>query len=137
MAELKLVLIAFVLTPIFDFIWINYLVAKFYTSQMGPLARLNSAGKFDPILWPAGIVYVLIALGIVFFVLPRAGDNPSTGCLLFWGGLYGLILYGLYDFTNLSIVSGWPMAMSFVDMIWGTFLCACLTLICAQVRPYL
>ncbi|MGO8654949.1 DUF2177 family protein, partial [Rhizobium ruizarguesonis] len=36
----------------------------------------------------------------------------------------GLAAYGTYDITNLATLRNWPLAMSLVDMAWGTLLTA-------------
>ena len=41
----------------------------------------------------------------------------STAIL--WGFIYGAILYGVYDMTNYSLISKWPIRMSIVDILWG------------------
>ncbi|WP_448383249.1 DUF2177 family protein [Desulfosoma sp.] len=72
-----------------------------------------------PLWWAAVIVYLLIPLGILLFALP--GVNPERGLLsaLFWGFLFGVTLYGVYDFTNLSTLARWPVPPSFADTAWG------------------
>lgn len=41
-----------------------------------------------------------------------------------YGAVLGLAAYGIYDMTNLSTLRGWPLHLTIVDMIWGTFLTA-------------
>lgn len=45
-------------------------------------------------------------------------DEDSAGAIL------GLAAYGTYDITNLATLRNWPLAMSLVDMAWGTLLTA-------------
>jgi uncharacterized membrane protein len=74
-------------------------------------------------IWPAAaLVYVLLALGVVAFVLPRAAGLVSAGAM--WGALLGLVIYGLYNLTNYSTLARWPLAMTIVDIAWGAFACA-------------
>lgn len=77
---------------------------NFYKAQLGILAR-RSGDALAPLWWAALIVYLLIPLEILLFALPRV--NPEGGLLsaLFWGFLYGVTLYGVYDFTNLSTLA--------------------------------
>jgi uncharacterized membrane protein len=44
--------------------------------------------------------------------------------VIFFGALYGLVVYGTYDLTNYSLVKDWPLTITLVDMAWGTFACA-------------
>jgi uncharacterized membrane protein len=36
--------------------------------------------------------------------------------------LFGLITYATYDLTNLATLKDWPLALTVVDLIWGTIL---------------
>jgi uncharacterized membrane protein len=107
-----------------DFCWIGLIMNRFYRSQIGSLLRLKENGTLDPIGWAAALVYVCIPLGVILFVLPRATPGSSTLSILPWGFLYGLLLYGVYDFTNYSLLKGWPLPVTIVDIAWGGTLCA-------------
>lgn len=52
----------------------------------------------------------------------------AVGGLYRHGVLHSAILelaaYGTYDITNLATLRNWPLAMSLVDMAWGTALTA-------------
>lgn len=98
-------------------------MAKFYKAELGPLAR-RSGEAMAPVWWAAFLVYVLIPLGLVLFVLPRVSPDNSAAAALGWGFLYGVILYGVYDLTNYSLIDRWPWRMTLVDMAWGGFICA-------------
>ena len=37
------------------------------------------------------------------------------------GGLFGLFAYGTYDLTNLAVLRDWPLGLTFIDLVWGTF----------------
>jgi uncharacterized membrane protein len=49
--------------------------------------------------------------------------GTNTDALLL-GAILGFATYGTYDITNLSTLKNWPLAMSIVDMAWGTALTA-------------
>jgi len=38
--------------------------------------------------------------------------------------LFGFIAYATYDLTNLATLRDWPLMLSIVDMLWGSFLSA-------------
>ncbi len=55
---------------------------------------------------------------------------------LLYGGLFGFCVYAAYDITNLATLRGWPMAVSAVDLAWGTVATAVTTLVTyLVVRP--
>lgn len=99
--------------PIFlgiDLIWLGKISKSFYDKQFQAFERTLN--------WPAAIlVYILIPLGILLFVLPKASGNPFLG--LMWGAIYGLVVYGVYDLTNLAILANWPLKLTIVDILWG------------------
>ncbi len=98
-----------------DGLWLGLLMTGFYRDQLAPIARLASGG-FAP-NWPAAlVVYVLLGLGIAGFVLPRSTDLASAAG---YGALFGLIVYGVYDFTNLATLRQWPVLLAVVDLTWG------------------
>jgi len=119
--------------PIFlaiDYLWLGIIMSKFYKDELGILARLSN-GSLKPVIWAAVIVYILIPLGIVLFALPRVSYDDLTSTSLFWGFVYGLILYGIYDMTNYSLVSKWSLRLSIVDILWGGILNAVMTYVAA------
>jgi uncharacterized membrane protein len=115
--------------PVFlaiDFFWLGIVMSKFYKDELGVLARISN-GALTPVMWAAGIVYVLIPLGIVLFALPRVSAEHVVSSALFWGFLYGIVLYGVYDMTNYALVSKWSLRMSIVDILWGGTINAVMT----------
>ena len=116
--------------PVIDYIWLAQLMGPFYFSELGSLARMKS-GVFDPLLTPALVVYVCLALGVVLFVLPKASSVKTA---LSWGSLLGFVIYGVYDMTNLSLVKNWPLHMSLIDIAWGSFLCGISAVIIYQIK---
>lgn len=36
------------------------------------------------------------------------------------GALFGFVAYATYDLTNLATLKNWPLAISVVDLLWGT-----------------
>lgn len=119
--------------PVFlfiDFLWLGVIMSKFYKDELGVLARISN-GALTPVIWAAGIVYVLIPLGIVLFALPRVSPESWLFSAIFWGFIYGIVLYGVYDMTNYSLVSKWSLRMSLVDILWGGTINAFVTCVAA------
>ena len=97
-----------------DYLWLGVIAGGFYK-------RVLSSFKQTLNIPAASVVYLLMTLGIVLFVLPKASNQAWAAFL--WGCLFGLILYGVYDFTNLAVLADWPVRMMIVDIVWGTLLC--------------
>ena len=123
-------------TLLLDYLWLAKLMQGFYLSELGPYARVRGR-TIKPVYWAASIVYLLIPLGIVLFALPRVDPAHLFPSSLGWGALFGLTLYGVYDMTNMSTLERWPVRMVWVDICWGTFLCAVTTCFAALVSRWL
>jgi uncharacterized membrane protein len=113
-------------TLILDYIWLGRFMQRFYLAQLGPYAR-RRGDVIVPVYWAAALVYILIPLGVLLFALPRVSQESPYLSSFGWGGLYGLILYGVYDLTNMATLEDWPFKMVLVDICWGCFLCAATT----------
>jgi uncharacterized membrane protein len=119
MKIILLVVVIIVLFIILDLVWFQ-LAGGFFKSQISSIVRLTESGAWNLRYFPALLVYVLMALGIMVFVLSHA---TSLQHALLLGAFFGLVGYGLYDLTNLATLSAWTVKFAVVDMAWGTFLC--------------
>src|SRR5690606_15471819 len=101
---------------VLDVIWLSTMVPRIYQPAMGQLL----ADK--PNFWIAGLFYLVYVIGIVVFAVLPAVNQQNWLVALGAGALLGLVAYGTYDFTNLSTLKDWPLALSFIDVAWGVLL---------------
>ncbi len=47
---------------------------------------------------------------------------------IIYGAVAGFIIYGVYNSTNYATIKDWTLDMCFYDTLWGTFLCAMVSL---------
>ena len=84
-------------------------------------------------IYSAVLVYVAIALGLVVFVLPKIDTSKTVSIRLrdslMYGGLFGLVSYSIFDFTNHFMFEGWDIYVALMDAIWGGVLCSIVTFI--------
>lgn len=106
---------------VLDIGWLGFVMQDFYVQQAKSLIRLDAQGGYDPLLWAVAGVYLCIPMGIQFFAVQ---SSNKTGEVIFRGGLFGFFSYGIYEFTNLSLLKDWPLEMALVDLGWGAFLCS-------------
>lgn len=84
----------------------------------------------DSINWTAAFVfYLLFVVGIVVFVVNPAIQKSSLGWCIGAGLLFGVIAYATYDLTNLATLTGWPLKVAVIDMIWGGVLSVTVSLV--------
>ena len=112
---IKLAAAGAVVFMVLDGVWLGLLMKNFYRDQLAPIVRL-AGGSIAP-NWPAAIVvYVLLGIGIALLVIPRAPTIPLAAA---YGALFGLVVYGVYDFTNYSTLRQWPFVLALADVTWG------------------
>ena len=112
---LKLAALGAVAFMVLDGVWLGVLMKNFYRTQLAPIVRLADGGIAPN--WPAAlVVYVLLGVGIAAFVIPRA---PTVSLAAVYGALFGLVVYGVYDFTNYSTLRQWPFVLALADVAWG------------------
>lgn len=116
--DLKVFFVSLSLILIFDFIWIQLIMGKFYSKEFSKIGR-KEKGKLKPKLLPGLIAYLIIALGVSIFAIPLS-NTPLTS--LIYGTLFGLIIYGAYDLTNISVLKDYSRKLAIIDIIWGTIL---------------
>ena len=120
-------------TVIADYVWLGVIMQEVYHRELHDLLRYNAQG-FAPRLLPAAMVYVLIPVGIILFVGPRIASTRSLLASGGWGALFGLIVYGIYDLTNLAILEKWSVWITAFDILWGGILCGGAALCVATVN---
>lgn len=120
MQTLKLTLLSVLAFAVLDGLWLGVVMKGFYRDRLAPIARM-AGGSLAPVWAAAAPVYVLLGLGLAVLVVPRSG-TPGGAAL--FGALFGLVVYGVYDLTNYATLKGWPLAVTAVDIAWGTTACA-------------
>ena len=84
--------------------------------------------------WTAAIIFYMIFVGgILFFVVNPAIEKNSLSYALLAGAAFGFITYATYDLTNLATLENWPLFITIVDLIWGSFLSASTSAVSFQV----
>ena len=108
----------------------------FYSQELGELARRQES-ILAPRWGAAMLVYLLIPGGIVLFVRPLLGENCTAWQAFGSGALFGLILYGVYDLTNLAVLEKWTLRMTLADIAWGCVLCGTISIVVRFVDRWL
>ena len=114
--NILLFFIAFVIFFIIDILWLGLFAKKMYQSQIGYILSKKPN-------WYAAIVfYILYIVFLLIFAVVPALDNGALTDAMLYGALYGFITYATYDLTNLATLDKWPLKVTIIDMVWGTFL---------------
>ncbi|MGB7205348.1 MAG: DUF2177 family protein [Anderseniella sp.] len=99
-----------------DFIWLGFVAKTFYFSRLAHLLA-------DKVNYAAATGFYLIYFaGIVFFAIAPALKTGNWQTAALHGALFGFFCYATYDMTNQSTLRDWSVAVTVVDIIWGTIL---------------
>ncbi|MEW6335929.1 MAG: DUF2177 family protein [Acidobacteriota bacterium] len=100
-----------------DGLWLGVVARGVYRRELAHLLA-------PEIRWGAAVVfYFLYVAGILaLVVLPHRDASLVRTVAL--GGVLGLCAYAAYDLTNLATIARWPVAVTVVDLVWGTVLTA-------------
>ena len=106
-------------------------------SKMYEKKTIAISGKsFTKRYYSAVIVYLALALGIVFLALPRMRKNSlknrATDAILY-GGVFGLASYATFDFTMHFMFENWDLGVSIMDSVWGGILCSIVAFVASYV----
>ena len=74
----------------------------------------------------AVIVYALLVFGLYKFIISERRPVKDAAIL-------GLVIYGVFDFTNYAMFKNYDMATALMDTAWGSTLMALTTYLVYQV----
>ncbi|KIQ30083.1 membrane protein [Variovorax paradoxus] len=104
----------FIVLLVIDMLWLGVVAKNMYQEAMGDLMSPQPRLAF------AAVFYLLYPIGLVIFAILPGIDAQSVTRAAVLGALFGLFCYSTYDLTNLAVVRNWPLALSFIDIAWGT-----------------
>ena len=103
-------LIAFISLIVLDFIYFNFTKDLYYLG--------NNISKTDVNIYSALLSWLLLASAISV-QLPK-NFNES----ILYGALVGLVVYGIFNLVNYSMLKQWSISIVLMDTIWGVFNCS-------------
>jgi len=132
-------LIIIALFLILDSIWFNFSIPSYAQVVQKIQNQPMVVSKLSAI-----VAYLLLGLGILYFVLPKVlstnGSKQTVTELLQkairWGGLLGLIIYGVFDMTNMTIFRDWTLPISLIDTLWGVVVSSTVAFLSALLIQY-
>lgn len=76
------------------------------------------------------ICYIFLIFGLNYFIIkPKRSIQDAF--------LFGLIIYAVFETTNLALFKNWSILTVLIDSLWGGILCALTTLIVNKSRTLL
>jgi len=111
--SLKAGIVAGIIFVALDALWLGVIARSFYKNQLGALMRAQP----DWIMAACG--YIFMVAGFLWFVFPQVQMTRSILQAIQYGARFGVVLAGIYECTNYSIINGWPFPLVIIDTIWG------------------
>ncbi len=99
-----------------DVIWLSTAAPLLYRPQLGGLLADDFRAG------PAAAFYMLYLFGVVYFAVAPALNAGGWRKAARNGALFGLVAYGTYDLTNQATLVHWPVMVTAIDLVWGSFL---------------
>ena len=132
-----LILVLFLVIDLPVILWLNKDMYKNLFDKING----NAVGDTTNMIIGGIIAYVLLALSIYYFVVvPALKENISTESyynIMFKGCILGLIIYGIYDGTNLATINNFGLKEAIIDMMWGIFLSGLISVLSVKISTLL
>lgn len=108
---------------VLDGIWLTVMKPKYSSLVRGVQRSPMQINKVGAILSYLCVIGSLLVFGIPGTInsVQKKKMSPITAALIN-GGLLGLFIYGIFNFTNLAIFANYNWNMAIIDTLWGTFL---------------
>lgn len=115
---LKTYIIALIVVGIIDVPVISQVMSPMWKKMIEDI----QVTPFTVKTYAAFVAYLLLALGLSMFSLPKIRKEHIFRDSIVYGGLLGIIIYGVFDFTNLAIIQKYNLKIALIDMFWGGIL---------------
>lgn len=114
--ELIVLLVVFF---IIDIVWLMLVLGSMFSKMVNKIQ-----GK-PMLLNPfAGMIsYIMLAVGTYYFGLRNIDKDQPLLSSIKTAGVFGLLSYGIFDFTNMAIFSDYELLTGIIDTIWGGIVC--------------
>lgn len=108
-------LIAAVLVVVIDSVYLNS-IKGYFGKQIKSVQK--SPMKLD--MTATILAYVFIVFGINYFIIQKRASVTDAFLL-------GLVIYGIYEFTNKALFNKWTYTTVAIDTVWGGILFSVVT----------
>ena len=106
-----------------DYFYLNLIKSYFgkqVQSVQGSPLKINFLGAI--------ICYIFLIFGINYFIIkPKRSVQDAF--------LLGLVIYGVFETTNITLFSNWSWITVIIDTLWGGILFALTTYIIRFIKP--
>ena len=110
------------------FVTIDYLYLNSIKSYFGKQVQSVQGSPLKMNFLGAILCYIFLIFGINYFIIkPKRSIQDAF--------LLGLVIYGVFETTNITLFSKWSWITVIIDTLWGGILFALTTYIVSFFRP--
>lgn len=131
MSNFKRNLVAIGILLLLDFMWIGLFMGKKYTHMISEVQGSDMKVKLPFVI----LAYLLMSIGLVVFVLPNIRKGNELKDSLMYGFTFGIVVYGIYDFTIGAVITNWDNKLAAVDILWGGFVYGITAYLASKISP--
>lgn len=99
-----------ILLVLIDYIYLNA-ISSFFNKQIFNIQKSPIQLRFSGAI----ICYVLLIFGLYYFIISKNRN-------VFDAFLLGLVIYGVYESTNYTLLKDWKFSTLVIDTLWGGIL---------------
>jgi uncharacterized membrane protein len=110
-AILPTLIVSFITLILLDTMYL-YIVGSTFNQMVSAIQ-----GSPVSLKWPPALAVYGLLIGGLFYFIFSTHQPPKVA------GIFGLVVYGVYDATNLATLKGWETVVALQDTIWGGVLC--------------
>jgi len=115
-------LVSGVIFVILDGVYLN-LIQKYFNKQIKSIQGTDIKINYTA----AAITYIFLIFGLNYFIIQKHKSIKEAALL-------GLVIYAVYEFTNLSLFTDWSVLTVLIDTTWGAVLFALTTAIVYKIK---
>ena len=120
--------------------FISYLILDgsmmyFFTGKLfgSMIQKIQNGKPMKARIIPALLCFIVLAFGIVYFIVDKVRDNHIIEDSLRYGFIFGFVIYAVFDLTNYAIFENYTLAVTIIDILWGSVLAFLVTVITKYV----
>ena len=106
---------ALLFTIAFIMLCLDSIYLSLVSNHFGVLMNKIQGSELKVKLLPAICCYLFLIFSIYYFIFQKKNSDLDSFYL-------GLLIYGVYEMTNMAIITGWTWNTVFLDTIWGGIL---------------
>jgi uncharacterized membrane protein len=114
-------LLTAIILVILDGVYLN-LIQKYFNKQIKSIQGTDIKINYTS----AAVTYIFLIFGLNYFIIQKHKSIKEAALL-------GLVIYAVYEFTNLTLFTNWSVLTVLIDTTWGAVLFALTTAIVYKI----